>query len=110
MDAIVGHRWEGCHLECEVRWNLGDMTWEPYTGMKELAALDDYLALQGVELWRHCQSTPRQCADGVPTWGISAIKPDCGCLVVAKSHGDSTIKVQNLKRAHPLFFINHYHG
>ena len=29
IDAIIGHRWDGCHLECEVHWNLGDTTWEP---------------------------------------------------------------------------------
>jgi hypothetical protein len=41
---------------------------------------------------------------------IGVIKLYCGCLVVAKSCGDSTVRVQNLKRAHPLFFINHHYG
>jgi hypothetical protein len=59
MDAIVGHRWEGHHWECKVRWNLRDMTWELYTGMKELAALDNYLALQGVESWRVLPKHPQ---------------------------------------------------
>jgi hypothetical protein len=59
VDTIIGHRWEGHHLECEVRWNLGDTTWEPYTGVKELATLNDYLALQGVELWRALPKCPQ---------------------------------------------------
>ena len=59
VEAIIGHRWNGCHLECEVRWNLGDTTWEPYTGVKELVALDHYLELQGVESWRVLPQCPQ---------------------------------------------------
>ena len=35
-------------IRCDhYRWNLGDMTWEPYAHCKELEALDRYLELQG---------------------------------------------------------------
>jgi hypothetical protein len=52
VDAIIGHRWSNKRVEFEVRWNLGDTTWEPYTHVKDLEALDEYLALQGVSDWR----------------------------------------------------------
>ena len=52
VDHIVGHRWEGKRIEFEVRWNLGDTTWEPYVHVKELQALDRYLELRGVATWR----------------------------------------------------------
>ena len=49
VDEILGHRWDGRDLELEVRWSLGDTTWEPLANCKDLAALDRYLELQGVE-------------------------------------------------------------
>jgi hypothetical protein len=52
VDGITGHRWKGKNLECEVRWNLGDTTWEPYAHVKELLTLNEYLELQGVKTWR----------------------------------------------------------
>ena len=36
------------HLELEVRWTLGDTTWEPLASCKDLEALDLYLELWGV--------------------------------------------------------------
>ena len=36
------------HLEFQVRWTLGDVTWEPLAECKELEALDEYLELHGV--------------------------------------------------------------
>lgn len=44
-------------VEFEVRWNLSDMTWEPYEHCQELAALDDYLDEAGVNRW---QSLPKK--------------------------------------------------
>ena len=35
-------------LELEVRWTLGDTTWEPLASCKDLEALDPYLELQGI--------------------------------------------------------------
>jgi hypothetical protein len=52
VDEIIGHRWEDSEIEFEVRWNLGDSTWEPYENVKKLVALDEYLALQGAKSWR----------------------------------------------------------
>jgi hypothetical protein len=51
VDSISGHCWDGSHIELEVRWNLGDMTWEPYQNVKDLAALDEYLETHGANLW-----------------------------------------------------------
>jgi len=56
VDIITGHRWDKGQIEFEVRWNLGDTTWEPYQNVKELQALDEYLETHGVKSWR---SLPR---------------------------------------------------
>ena len=47
VDELLAHRWKGTQIECLIRWNLGDMMWEPYTHCKELEALDRYLKLHG---------------------------------------------------------------
>jgi len=50
VDEILAHRWVGQEdLELQVRWTLGDVTWEPLTECKELEALDEYLELRGVK-------------------------------------------------------------
>ncbi|GLB44699.1 putative retrotransposable element tf2 155 kda protein type 1-like [Lyophyllum shimeji] len=50
VEELMGHRWtQNDTLEFEVRWSLGDTTWEPYDNCKDLAALDRYLELQGVK-------------------------------------------------------------
>ena len=50
VDKILAHRWvDSTDLELQVRWTLGDMTWEPLASCKELAALDEYLELYGVK-------------------------------------------------------------
>ncbi|KAK0232795.1 hypothetical protein IW262DRAFT_1236332, partial [Armillaria fumosa] len=48
VDDIVGHRWSNAKLELQVRWSLGDTTWEPLANCKELAVLDRYLEVMGV--------------------------------------------------------------
>ena len=49
VDKIVGHRWVGPRtVEYEVRWSMGDTTWETHANCSKLAALDKYLELQGV--------------------------------------------------------------
>ena len=49
VDEILGHRWKGKKVEYEVRWSLGDTTWETHANCNELAALDRYLEIQGVD-------------------------------------------------------------
>ena len=50
VDEILAHRWvDSMDLELQVRWTLGNMTWEPLASCKELAALDEYLELRGVK-------------------------------------------------------------
>ena len=44
INEIIAHKWEGDKdLYLQVRWTLGDVTWEPYTTCKDLEALDQYL-------------------------------------------------------------------
>ena len=49
IEEITSHQWLNLKaLELEVRWTLGDTTWEPLAACKDLEALDLYLELQGV--------------------------------------------------------------
>ncbi len=49
VNKIVGHHWSRHKkLELQVRWSLGDTTWEPIVHCAELAALDRYLEIMGV--------------------------------------------------------------
>lgn len=49
VDEIVGHRWKGPkQVEYQVRWSLGDTTWESHASCNKLVALDRYLELHGV--------------------------------------------------------------
>ena len=51
VDEILAHHWvDQADLEFQVRWTLGDVTWEPLASCKELAALDEYLELHGA-IW-----------------------------------------------------------
>jgi hypothetical protein len=59
VDAIVAHRWDGTTIEFHVKWNLGDMTWEPFSSVKLLSALDDYYALHGVKRWQQLSKKVR---------------------------------------------------
>jgi hypothetical protein len=52
VDEIIGHRFVGKSIEFNVRWTAGDHTWEPYSHVKELQALDEYYALMGVTRWQ----------------------------------------------------------
>ena len=48
-EEITSHRWSNSkELELEVRWMLGDTTWEPLASCEDLEALDLYLELWGV--------------------------------------------------------------
>jgi hypothetical protein len=41
VDDIIGHRWDSERdLSFLVKWSLGEPTWEPLKGVKELEALD----------------------------------------------------------------------
>jgi hypothetical protein len=49
VDEIIAHRRiNSKELEFQVRWTLGDVTWEPMSACKELEALDNYLELRGM--------------------------------------------------------------
>lgn len=65
VDDLIGHRWtEDNKLEFEVRWSLGDTTWEPYEGCKKLAALDRYLEVQGVKRPTSLPKRPKRQGSG----------------------------------------------
>jgi hypothetical protein len=49
VDEILAHQWKGNKVSFLVQWNLGDTTWEPYSQCKDLAALDRYLELLGID-------------------------------------------------------------
>ena len=50
VNEILAHRWvDQAHLEFQVCWMLGDITWEPLAKCKELEALDEYLELCRVQ-------------------------------------------------------------
>ena len=48
IDEILAHKWTNNDLELQVKWMLGDVTWEPIDSCKKLEALDTYLELRGV--------------------------------------------------------------
>src|ERR1700683_5519111 len=52
VDEIVSHRFVRKSIKFNVRWTAGDHTWEPFTSVKELEALDHYFALMGVTRWQ----------------------------------------------------------
>jgi hypothetical protein len=51
VHAIIAHRWVGKHKTPQfyVQWVSGDFTWEPTKHCDQLAALEEYLILRGVE-------------------------------------------------------------
>ncbi|KAF8224545.1 hypothetical protein L208DRAFT_1511162, partial [Tricholoma matsutake] len=51
VKEIMSHHWKGCALELEVKWSVGESTWEPLAMCNESAALDTYLALVGAKEW-----------------------------------------------------------
>ena len=61
VDEIQSHKWDGDVLMFQVRWNLGDTTWESVETCNELHALNDYLALIGAtDLLQLLQRISRQ--------------------------------------------------
>ena len=48
VDEILAHKCTDNNLELQVKWMLGDVTWEPIDSCKKLEALDTYLELRGV--------------------------------------------------------------
>ena len=48
VDEILAHKWTKNDLEFQIKWTLGDVTWEPLDSCKNLEALDRYLELRGV--------------------------------------------------------------
>ena len=49
VEEITSHHWSNSkELKLEVRWTLGDTTWEPLASCKDLEALDLYLELWGI--------------------------------------------------------------
>ena len=49
VEEILAHKWTNNNLELQVKWMLGDVTWEPLSSCKDLEALDVYLELRGAK-------------------------------------------------------------
>ena len=45
LNEILAHKWTNNNLELQVKWTVGDVTWEPLSSCEELDALDEYLEL-----------------------------------------------------------------
>jgi hypothetical protein len=59
VDEIIAHRRiNSKELEFQVRWTLGDVTWEPMSAWKDLEALDNYLELWGMSRTRDLPHKP----------------------------------------------------
>ena len=43
VEEILAHKWTNNNLELQVKWMLGDVTWEPLSSCKDLEALDIYV-------------------------------------------------------------------
>ena len=57
IEEITSHQWTNLkELELEMRWMLGDTTWEPLALCKHLEALDLYLELWGIA---HSHNLPK---------------------------------------------------
>ena len=60
IDEILAHKWNDNNLESQVKWTLGDITWELINSCKNLEALDSYLELRGVT----CPRDLQRCVQG----------------------------------------------
>ena len=49
VKEILAHKWTNNDLELQVKWMLGDVTWELLSSCKDLKALDAYLELWGAK-------------------------------------------------------------
>ena len=45
VKEILAHKWTNIDLELQVKWTVGDITWELLSSCKDLEALDAYLEL-----------------------------------------------------------------
>ncbi|KIK49945.1 hypothetical protein GYMLUDRAFT_127161, partial [Collybiopsis luxurians FD-317 M1] len=50
--SIENHKWSKKSPLFEVHWALGDITWENYSTVNNLKALDEYFTLHGVSKWQ----------------------------------------------------------
>jgi hypothetical protein len=57
VDSIVNHSFTGNSIIFHVLWEMGETTCEPLRNCKDLAALNRYFELHGVNSW---QALPRQ--------------------------------------------------
>jgi hypothetical protein len=53
VEEIIGHQLDGRAIEFNVRWSLGDTTWELLEHCDELQALDEYLILMNAKDWQY---------------------------------------------------------
>lgn len=51
VNGILAHEWTGNSVRFFVQWDDGDTTWEPWSTVKDLEAVDRYFELMGVQHW-----------------------------------------------------------
>ncbi|KAI0324780.1 hypothetical protein GY45DRAFT_1229859, partial [Cubamyces sp. BRFM 1775] len=52
VDDIRAHQWKGNAVLFLVQWADGDTTWEDWSNVRDLEALDRYFEILGVTDWR----------------------------------------------------------
>ena len=51
INEILAHKWANNDLELQVKWKLGDITWELISSCKDLAALKEDVAIFKQQFW-----------------------------------------------------------
>jgi hypothetical protein len=49
VEKIISHQGRGPESEFQILWKSGDKTWEPYSNIKHLSAMEDYLEALGID-------------------------------------------------------------
>ncbi|KIJ55890.1 hypothetical protein M422DRAFT_239052 [Sphaerobolus stellatus SS14] len=50
IDEIIGHQWtNNGKIDFQVKWTLGNVTWEPLHECNKLEALERYLEIHGID-------------------------------------------------------------
>lgn len=59
VDDIVAHEWARNSVKFLVQWADSSSTWEPWSTVHELEALDRYFEIQGITDWRALAKPPK---------------------------------------------------
>ena len=79
VEEILAHKWTNNNLELQVKWTLGDVTWELLSSCKDLEALDVYLELRGAKHPKTSRGANKSMTDGSHTVTFPDICCDSIC-------------------------------